>query len=133
MQGRLSVERMCRLAQVNRVGFYRSWQERMPEAEDMEVQSAVQEVALEHRRRYGYRRMTAELRRRGMSVNHKRVARIMRQDGLLGAQPRAFVATTDADHPLEVYLNLAARIKLRGINQLWVAAITYIRLKAEFV
>ena len=51
MQGRLSVERMCRLAPVSRAGFYRSWQERMPEEEDMEVRSAVQEVALEHRRR----------------------------------------------------------------------------------
>ena len=99
----------------------------------MEVRSLIQEVALAHRRRYGYRRVTAELRRQGMLVNHKRVARIMRQDGLLEVQPRAFVATTKADHPLEVYLNLAARIKLRGINQLWVADITYIRLKAEFV
>ena len=133
MQGRLSVERMCRLAPVSRAGFYRCWQEQMPLEEDMEVRSAIQQVALEHRRRYGYRRVAAELRRRGMLVNHKRVARIMRQDGLLGVQPRAFVATTEADHPLEVYLNLAARIKLTGINQLWVADITYIRLKAEFV
>ena len=133
LQGRLSVERMCRLAPVSRAGFYRSFKEQMPLEEDMEVRSAIQEVALEHRRRYGYRRVAAELRRRGMVVNHKRVARIMRQDGLLGVQPRAFVATTEADHPLEVYLNLAARIKLTGINQLWVADITYIRLKAEFV
>ena len=133
LQGRLSVERMCRLAPVSRAGFDRSFKEQMPLEEDMEVRSAIQEVALEHRRRYGYRRVAAELRRRGMLVNHKRVARIMRQDGLLGVQPRAFVATTDADHPLEVYLNLAARIKLTGINQLWVADITYIRLKAEFV
>ena len=133
LQGRLSVERMCRLAPVSRAGFYRSFKEQMPLEEDMEVRSAIQEVALEHRRRYGYRRVAAELRRRGMVVNHKRVAQIMRQDGLLGVQPRAFVATTEADHPLEVYLNLAARIKLTGINQLWVADITYIRLKAEFV
>ena len=106
LQGRLSVERMCRLAPVSRAGFYRSFKEQMPLEEDMEVRSAIQEVALEHRRRYGYRRVAAELRRRGMVVNHKRVARIMRQDGLLGVQPRAFVATTEADHPLEVYLNL---------------------------
>ena len=106
MQGRLSVERMCRLAQVSRAGFYRCFKEQMPLEEDMEVRSAIQQVALEHRRRYGYRRVAAELRRRGMLVNHKRVARIMRQDGLLGVQPRAFVATTEADHPLEVYLNL---------------------------
>ena len=73
--------------------------------------------------------ITAELRRRGMLVNHKRVARIMREDNLLAVQPRAFVVTTDSDHELEVYLNLARRMKLTGINQLWVADITYIRLQ----
>ncbi len=133
VQGSLSVERMCRLAQVSRAGFYRSFKEQMPLEEDMEVRSAIQTIVLEHRRRYGYRRVTAELRRRGMMVNHKRVARIMRQDGLLAIQPRAFLVTTESDHKLEVYLNLAKRMKLTGINQLWVSDITYIRLKAEFV
>ncbi len=132
-QGSLSIERMCQLAGVSRAGFYRSLRERMPSEEDMEVRSAIQRVALEHRRRYGYRRITAELRRQGMQVNHKRVARILREDNLLAIQPRAFVVTTDAQHELEVYLNLAGRLKLTGINQLWVADITYVRLKAEFV
>jgi transposase InsO family protein len=68
-----------------------------------------------------------------MLVNHKRVGRMMREDNLLAVQPRAFVVTTDSHHELEVYLNLARRLKLSGINQLWVADITYIRLKAEFV
>ena len=68
-----------------------------------------------------------------MLVNHKRVARLMREDNLLAVQPRAFVVTTDSEHELEVYLNLASRLKLTGINQLWVADITYIRLKQEFV
>ena len=133
MQGSLSIERMCQLARVSRPGFYRSLQEQMPVEEDMEVRSAIQTIALEHRRRYGYRRITRELRRRGMLVNHKRVARILREDGLLGLQPRAFVVTTDSRHDLEVYLNLASRMKLTGMNQLWVADITYIRLRAEFV
>src|SRR6516164_2286229 len=66
-------------------------------------------------------------------VNHKRVARIMREDNLLRVQPERFVVTTNSDHKLEIYLNLAARMKLTGVNQLWVADITYIRLKAEFV
>ena len=65
-----------------------------------------------------------------MLVNHKRVARLMREDNLLAVQPKAFVVTTDSDHELEVYLNLASRMKLTGINQLWVADITYIRLQA---
>jgi putative transposase len=133
MQGSLTVERMCQLAQVSRASFYRSLQEQKPVEEDMEVRSAIQQIAVEHRRRYGYRRISAELRRRGMVVNHKRVVRMMREDNLLAVQPRHFVVTTDSDHQLEVYLNLATRMKLTGIDQLWVADIPYIRLKAEFV
>ena len=60
--------------------FYRCLQERLPVKEDMEVRSAIQQIAVEHRRLYGDRRIAAELRRCGMLVNHKRVARIMRED-----------------------------------------------------
>lgn len=133
MQGSLSIERMCYLAQVSRAGFYRSFREQQPEDEEMEVRSTIQQITVEHRRRYGYRRITAELRRRGMQVNHKRVLRLMREDNLLAVQPRAFKVTTDSKHDLEVHLNLADRMKLTGIDQLWVADITYIRLKTEFV
>jgi transposase InsO family protein len=133
MQGSLGIERMCQLARVSRTGFYRSLRQREPVEESMEVRSVIQRIALEHRRRYGYRRVTAELRRRGMLVNHKRVARIMREDSLLAAQPKQFVTTTDSRHDLEIYLNLARRMKLTGMDQLWVADITYIRLQAEFV
>lgn len=133
LQGSLSIERMCELAGVNRGSFYWSLREQRPAEEEMEVRSAIQQIALAHRRRYGYRRISAELRRRGMQVNHKRVLRIMREDNLLAVQPRRFVTTTNSNHPLEVYLNLASRMKLTGIDQLWVADITYIRLKAEFV
>jgi len=133
MQGSLSIERMCQLVRVSRASFYRSLQERVPLEESMEVRSTIQQIALEHRRRYGYRRVTAELRRRGMLVNHKRVARVMREDNLLAVQPKQFVTTTNSGHALEIYLNLARRMKLTGIDQLWVADITYIRLKTEFV
>jgi len=133
LQGSLSVERMCHLAQVSRAGFYRRLAVAGPREEEMEVRSAVQRISLEHRGRYGYRRIAAELRRQGMAVNHKRVARLMREDNLLAAQPRAFVTTTHSDHACEVYLNLARRMQLTGIDQLWVADITYIRLRSEFV
>lgn len=133
MQGSLSIERMCLLARVSRAGFYRFLKAQVPNDEDTEVRSAIQQVALQHRRRYGYRRVTAELKRRGMQVNHKRVARIMREDNLLAVQPKEFVTTTDSNDALEVYLNLSRRMRLNSVDQLWVADITYIRLQAEFV
>jgi transposase InsO family protein len=133
IEGSLGIEPMCRLAAVSRAGFYRFVQQRHPGEEDMEVRNAIQQIVLEHRRRYGYRRVAVELHRRGMLVNHKRVLRLMREDNLLGVQPKAFLATTQSDHDLEVYLNLARRMNLTAINQLWVADITYVRLQQEFV
>ena len=87
-------------------GRYRHLQDRAPAQEEMEVRSTIQAIAVEHRRRYGYRRITAELHRRGMVVNHKRVARMMREDNLLAVQPRTFRVTTDSAHDLEVFLNV---------------------------
>lgn len=133
LQGGLSIERMCGLAQVSRAGFYRSLAEVSPDEEQLAVRAAIQEVVLAHRRRYGYRRVTAELRARGLVVNHKRVARLMREDNLLAIRGRRFVLTTDSNHELEVYLNLAGRLQPTGPDQLWVADITYIRLQQEFV
>jgi putative transposase len=133
MQGSLSVERMCRVASVSRASFYRWLEPYPPVEEDVELRAAIQAIALEHRRRYGYRRVTQELRRRGWLVNHKRVARLMSQDNLLAIEPKAWMSTTDSNHEWEVYLNLAPRMQVKGINQLWVADITYIRLAEEFV
>ena len=82
LQGNLSIERMCELARVSRASFYRSFHQRQPVEEELEVRSVIQQIAIEHRRRYGYRRISAELRRRGMQVNHKRVMRIMAEDNL---------------------------------------------------
>jgi putative transposase len=133
MQGKLSVERMCALSAVSRAGFYRSLHEREPDFEEMELRSAIQAVVIEHKLRYGYRRVAAELRHRGFVANHKRVVRLMRLDNLLALRRSAFVATTDSDHELLVHLNLARRMQLSGINQLWVADITFVRLQQEFV
>ena len=118
---------------MSRAGYYRSLIEKHPEEEEAEVRAAIQEIALGHHRRYGYRRVAAELRRRGFQVNHKRVVRLMREDNLLAIRARKFVFTTDSQHDLEVYLNLAKRMRLTAANQLWVADLTYIRLNREFV
>lgn len=133
VQGSLSVERMCGLAQVSRAGYYRSFQEHSPVEEEMQLRSMIQQIVVEHRRRYGYRRVVLELEKRGWVVNHKRVLRLMREDNLLALQPKQFVITTDSDHSLEIAVNLARRMKLTAINQLWVADITYIQVWREFV
>lgn len=124
---------MCTAAQVSRAGFYRQWLEEEPDSETTEVRAAIQQIVLRHHRRYGYRRVTAELRHRGFCVNHKRVVRLMREDNLLAIGKRAWVLTTDSDHDEQVYLNLAGRLVPDDVNQLWVADLTYIRLAQEFV
>ncbi len=124
---------MCHLAGVSRASYYRHGEQAAPDEAGMAVRAAIQEVALAHRRRYGYRRVSVDLRRRGMAVNHKRVLRIMREDNLLAIRYRKYILTTNSQHDRPVYLNLAARISVTGVNQLWVADITYIRLRSEFV
>ena len=133
LQGKLSVERMCQLASVSRAGFYRHLVEIEPDEEEMALRDAIQRIYLEHRRNYGYRRVTIELRDRGMLVNRKRVARLMREDNLIAISQRKYVVTTNSDHDFQVYLNLAGRMQVTAVNQLWVADITYIRLLREFV
>jgi putative transposase len=124
---------MCWMARVSRAGYYRGWAETEPDEEEMELRDRIQRIALEHRH-YGYRRVTGELRRQGRPVNHKRVARLLRLDNLLALRRAAFrPPTTDSQHGLHVYLNLAARLKITGPNQLWIADLTYIRLRGEFV
>jgi putative transposase len=99
---------------------------------ELELRSQIQTIALEMRA-YGYRPITAELQRRGIKVNHKRVLRLLREDNLLCLRQRAFVHTTDSRHNLMVYPNLTRELVLSNINQLWVADITYIRLLREFI
>ena len=133
LQGSLSVERMCQLAQVSRAGYYRFLRERVPVEEDMILRSVLQQIVLENRRLYGYRRVTQELRRRGMIVNHKRVIRLMREDNLLAIRNQKPSLPTEWRNEAEIYINLPRRLRLTGPDQLWVADITYVRLRREFV
>jgi putative transposase len=128
----LPMTRICQTLGLSRATYYR-WQEVGPQPDqDMELRAQVQEIALEMPA-YGYRRITHALRRRGVPVNHKRVLRVMREDNLLCLRKRAFVRTTDSTHPFVVYPNLLPELTVSGLDQLWVADITYIRLQQEFV
>lgn len=129
----IKLPKLCRLARVSRAGFYR-WRKRPahPADRDVAVRDAIQRIALEFPC-YGTRRVAFELERRGYPVNRKRVQRLMREDNLLCLRRRKFIVTTDSNHHLPVYPNLAATLALTGVNQLWIADITYIRLEVEFV
>jgi transposase InsO family protein len=129
----LTVERMAELARVSRASYYRFDEKVEAGADsDMDLRDAVQRIALEWPS-YGRRRITQELRRRGWTVNWKRVYRLMREDNLLCVRKRKFVVTTDSSHGRKVYPNLARQMVLTDVDQLWRADITYIRLRAEFV
>ena len=125
-------EHACEVARVSRAGFYRHYEEHEPRQVDVELRDAIQKIALANRC-YGYRRVTAELQQQGTMVNHKRVLRLMRADNLLAVRKRRFVLTTDSSHTYAIYPNLAARVVVTGINQLWVADITYVRLRETFL
>ena len=123
---------LCQMTGLSRAGFYRWRLPRQADPVEMEIRDQMQKVALESPA-YGYRRITAELQHRGFEVNHKRVLRMMREDNLLCMRQRAFVVTTDSRHNLPIYPNLARTMTPAAINQLWVADITYIRLRTEFI
>jgi len=124
---------MCQLTQVSRAGFYRYLRAGWQTEEEVALRSAVQAIVMQHRGRYGYRRVTAELRSQGMTVNHNRVARIMREDNLLAVRREWQEPVRHPVRAVRIYLNLANRMTLLGPNQLWIADITYFRLACEYL
>ncbi len=129
---RLSVHRMCRLLGVPRAEVYRTHSPCAEGSVAQDVRREIIEVAAEMPC-YGYRRLTEEVsRRRASRVNHKQVRRVMREEKLVYRRPKRFRVTTDSRHGLAVYPNLAGELHLSGINQLWVADITYVRLPKGF-
>jgi putative transposase len=128
----MSVAEMCSLAELSRAGYYRFLMTPAAGDKDLDLRDAIQRIALEFPS-YGRPRITAELHRRDWQVGPNRVYRIMREDNLLCLRKRKFLVTTNSNHDRPVYPNLARDLVLTGLNQLWVADLTYIRLELEFV
>jgi len=112
--------------------YYKPRADQAKRREDMDIKDRLEELALRFPR-YGYRRMTAQLNKEGFAVNHKRVLRLMHESDLLCRTKCRFVRTTDSDHPYPVYPNIYQQVAITGVDQVWVADITYIRLQREFV
>lgn len=113
--------------------YYKSKEQVAPEIKkENDLLDHIERIALEFPR-YGYRRITHQLEREGVTVNHKRVLRLMRESSLLVVAKRKWVKTTDSNHCYPVYSNLVKDFILTGINQIWIADITYIRILLGFV
>lgn len=126
------MDRACQLTQVSRAGYYRHWEENEPKQAELELRSRIQQVCLEHRQ-YGTRRVTKFAQLQGFPVGRHRIQRLMREDNLLVLRKRRYVVTTNSQHGYAVYHNLIRDYEPTGVNQLWVADITYIRLREQFV
>jgi putative transposase len=132
-QGEPTIRRLCQLGGVSRAGYYRHFETHAPARADADLRDAIQRLSLAHRH-YGYRRITAQLRREGLGANAKRVLRLMREDNLLCLRTHPFVPrTTDSRHGFEIVPNLTRGLKPTGIDQIWVADITYVRLGEAFI
>ena len=128
-----NVVRLCQLGGVSRAGYYRHFEASAPARADTDLRDSIQRLSLKHRH-YGYRRIAAQLRREGQIVNAKRVLRLMREDNLLCLRAKPFVPrTTDSHHGFAVVPNLTRGLRPTGVDQIWVADITYVRLGEAFV
>jgi len=126
--GEIGPPSACEAIGVSRSGYW-AWLHAKPRGDDP-LLPRIRKLA--ERPRYGYRRITAELHREGITANHRRVLTLMRENGLLCKRPRFKVITTDSNHGLPVHPNLAKGLEVTSINQLWVADITYVHLSDGF-
>ncbi len=126
-----SIERGCELMSLPKSSYYYK-SSKNKEVTDNTLISRIEEIAEEFGG-YGYRRITAQLHREGINVNHKKVLRIMRKRGLLCKPKRRYIQTTDSNHQYSIYPNLLQDYTVTAINQVWVADITYIRILTAFV
>jgi putative transposase len=127
----LSIRRLCALVGAGRTWYYTRPSPDEAATRDTALRDAIERLVLEFPG-YGYRRVTKALQQEGWAVNHKRVLRVLRQEALLCQLQRRFVVTTDSAHGLRIYPNLLAAATLTGLDQAWVADLTYIRLPTTF-
>jgi putative transposase len=133
-QGGPSIEHLCLLGSVSRAGFYRFGEVRQPKRTEADLRDKIQTIALENRF-YGYRRVCRDLWRiHGLKVNHKHVLRLMREDNLLCLRQKPFVpSTTNSRHEFPIVPNLTRGLVPTGLDQIWVADMTYVRLAGQFI
>ena len=113
--------------------YYRPEHESVEEKETQaDLIGRIEAICLEFPR-YGYRRVTAQLKREKLIVNHKRTLRLMRESDLLCRVKRRWINTTDSRHGFPKYLNLVKDVAVSSLNQVWLADITYIRIRTGFV
>ena len=129
-----SIDHLCALAHVSRAGFYRFGEFREPKRAEADLRDKIQAIALKNRF-YGYRRIGQELwRLHGLRINHKHLRRLMREDNLLCLREKPFVPyTTNSRHEFPIVPNLTRGLIPTGLDQIWVADITYVRLAGQFV
>jgi putative transposase len=128
LAGEHPVRLLCRVLGCPRAGLYRA----AAPPDEADLRRDVERLAGAWPT-YGYRRLTAMLRREGWAVNGKRVRRVMAALGLHGQAPARRVRTTDSAHPFPRYPNLVDGLVVERPEQVWVADITYVRVRAEFI
>lgn len=132
-QHELPIRSACFSLSISKSAYYGSLKRPVVNLSDKQIKNVIYDISLEYPK-YGYRRITAELHRRGQIANHKKVLRIMREENLLCVPKKKFrITTTNSNHNYPIYPNLAKDIIVVGINQLWAADITYVHLLHECV
>jgi transposase InsO family protein len=127
------IAHLIEIARLSRASYYRWLEPKLKPRDDADLRDLIQRLALK-RRHEGYRRIAKRLRDQGLIVNAKRVLRLMRGDNLLSLRRKPFVPpTTDSRHKFRIVPNLACSLEPTGLDQLWVADITYVRLAEGFV